>query len=815
LTQIEQPEPHATDPIRNDQSVPIAELVATRLARAPLAAPVKTLLREALGEPDSPATATMGRVYLESVAVTGYRGIGGRARLSLIPRDGVTLVVGRNGSGKSSIAEGIETAFTGTNARWERQDQARRGAWRNLHDGAQPRIEVRLAIGGDTGRGTLTRTWNGDDFSDSTSELKRPGHPAVPADQAGWTRAFTDYRPFLSYIDLERMISGRPSQLYDAINVILGLGYLGAADSRLQEEESRLSHTANAVTAEVPELTDALCELPDEDRALRALAAFEIAKAPDLAALEEVLANLPAADDGFLAELRLIANLRGPDPAQVAAAASRLRGAVDAVETVRSTDAEDAHQRADLLARALEHRSRHAGERACPVCGTDRVLDDDWAGRAAAQIAELRREGMAAENARSDLRAAEQEVRGLIQLPAHIPPRLADVWNAWDACRAIDDPGELAERAVGAARATAEACAAASRNAAAELATRDERWRPLYTRLASWTERARAAEENKPRLRNLKKARKWLGVLTKTLRDQRMDAFGDQYQRIWEQLRQESNIELEKARLHGSAKASVRDLVTNASVDGVQAPARAVMSQGEQHSLALSLFLPRATTAESPFGFLVIDDPVQSMDPAKVNGLAQVLDELGKRRQLVVFTHDPRLQRAFSSQELPVTVFQVERGESSRVRIRKVMDPVAQALKDARDIAGTRDLPSAVHTHVLPGLCRTALENAFTEAAWIRHYRSGGDEHVLEAAIADAEKLIKVAALALFGDVERTGDVYSELARECGGWRAVDIFKQCQSGAHSTGAEIPDPHRFVNHVEQIAEKVRKPPVTVP
>ncbi|MEU8702046.1 hypothetical protein AB0C61_31160 [Streptomyces sp. NPDC048680] len=52
------------------------------------------------------------------------------------------------------------------------------------------------------------------------------------------------------------------------------------------------------------------------------------------------------------------------------------------------------------------------------------------------------------------------------------------------------------------------------------------------------------------------------------------------------------------------------------AVDGEEASALGVMSQGEQHSLALSLFLPRAATAYSPFGFVVIADPVQSMDPA-------------------------------------------------------------------------------------------------------------------------------------------------------------------------------------------------------
>ncbi|WP_256668704.1 hypothetical protein, partial [Nocardia cyriacigeorgica] len=61
-------------------------------------------------------------------------------------------------------------------------------------------------------------------------------------------------------------------------------------------------------------------------------------------------------------------------------------------------------------------------------------------------------------------------------------------------------------------------------------------------------------------------------------------------------------------------------------------------SQGELHALGLSLFLPRATVEDSPFRFVMIDDPVQAMDPAKVDGLARVLATVAWTRQVVVFT---------------------------------------------------------------------------------------------------------------------------------------------------------------------------------
>ncbi|HLL35868.1 MAG TPA: AAA family ATPase [Streptomyces sp.] len=818
MTETEQPEQNARHSTRSaqpapaGQSMPVAELVQARLAEATLSEPVKVLLKEALGDGDAQETTPTGRIYLDSVAVTGFRGIGPRTWLNLSPRPGVSLVVGRNGSGKSSIAEGIETAFTGTNMRWHGKDATRSSNWRNLHDGTSPEIEIKLAIEGDKSRSTLTRTWRSEDFDDSEGVLKRPGHGRIPLDQVDWKQALTDYRPFLSYVDLDRMISGKPSQMYDAIATILGLGHLTAADDRLREEEKRLNDAVKAVNGEVPELKEALYALEDDDRAVQALVAIDTKGKPDFEALDALVAGLPTADDGLLVELRAAVDLQGPDMARVSAAVSRLREALACVEDTRGTSAEDALQRADLLSRALEHSDRHPDEGSCPVCGTDEVLDAAWAADAAAQITALRQEAKAAEDAHSELRSAKRAVQDLVQAPQRIPATLTDPWNAWLACRTIDDPAELARRAHETAVTLANACAAVKENAVRELEKRDERWRRLVTRLASWTERARAAEEGKPRLGHVKKARAWLKALSAELREQRMAGFAEQSQRIWERLRQESNIDLETVTLRGSEKATVRKLVMDVSVDGEKASALSVMSQGEQHSLALSLFLPRAATADSPFGFIVIDDPVQSMDPAKVNGLAQVLHELGRHRQVVVFTHDTRLQRAFKSQELPVTVFEVERGESSKVKVRSVTDPVRQALDDARALASTKDLPAAARTHVLPSLCRIALENAFIEAAWIRHHRSGGPEHALQAAVTDADKLMKVAALALFGDVGRTGDVYRELRTLCG-QRAVDLLKQCQNGAHPQGAQITDPHRFVDDIATMAQKVRKPEVS--
>ncbi|MFF6926499.1 MULTISPECIES: AAA family ATPase [Streptomyces] len=801
---------------RRGASSTLSRLTA-RLETSALPEAPRELLREALSATATESSDTTAaphpdqRVFLDSISVNGFRGIGRKARLPLTAKPGVTLVVGRNGSGKSSFAEGAETALTGRTARLDKQrGEVWRRHWRNLHDGADPKVEVRLTISGDPRLSTLTCTWSGDDVTAPEVEFRRPGHGRRPSASVGWERALKDYSPFLSYADLDKVLNGRPSEQYDSVAAILGLRELTDADERLQGIEKALDSALKQAEAERPVLAEALSAL-DDPRAVRALAVVGKAGDPDFAELDALVTSLPDADEGRLRELRTIAALTGPDLGTVGAAVDRLREAVAVFDDVRASGAEDAHQRAELLAKALEHSRRHEDEGTCPVCGSDLALDEAWAERAAEQVASLRQEAATAREARTGLRNAVDAVRYLVTpAPAWLPAPLVDPWEEWQACRAIDDAERLASRAETAALVLADACAALREEALRELEKLDEEWRSCVTRLAGWLDRARPAYAGRPRLCQVRAARKWLKDARAELREERLRPFEDHSQRIWEELRQQSNVDLRSVRLTGSEKATVRKLVMDVSVDGTEAAALGVMSQGELHSLALSLFLPRAAAPDSPFGFVVIDDPVQSMDPAKVHGLARVLHDLGETRQVVVFTHDTRLQRAFTNQELPVTVLEVERAGRSVVTVNRVTDPVGQALADARALIRTRNLPPVAMTHVLPSLCRAVLERAFSEAAWLRLHRAGTAEHEAEKTVAGAVTLMDIAALGLFGDpTKRASDVYCELRRRCGS-KAVDVVRQCQEGAHPAGTSMPDPQRFVDDIKAVALTVRKP-----
>ena len=65
-------------------------------------------------------------------------------------------------------------------------------------------------------------------------------------------------------------------------------------------------------------------------------------------------------------------------------------------------------------------------------------------------------------------------------------------------------------------------------------------------------------------------------------------------------------MELLRLRLAGAGNSSHVEF--EMAVDGKDAGGLGVMSQGEVNALALSVFLPRATSERSPLRFLVIDD---------------------------------------------------------------------------------------------------------------------------------------------------------------------------------------------------------------
>ena len=147
----------------------------------------------------------------------------------------------------------------------------------------------------------------------------------------------------------------------------------------------------------------------------------------------------------------------------------------------------------------------------------------------------------------------------------------------------------------------------------------------------------------------------------------------------------------------------------------------------------------------------------------------------------------------------------VTRRPNSVVEIRKALDPVKAHLEDVWALASTKELPGPVMRRVVPGYCRSALEAVFIGMVRRRILADGRSHTDVEESLAKSGTLNTLAALALFDDRDRGGDVMARLNSKIGGW-AGDAFKNCKEGAHQefTG----DIQLLIRDTEKLAEKVQ-------
>ena len=148
-----------------------------------------------------------------------------------------------------------------------------------------------------------------------------------------------------------------------------------------------------------------------------------------------------------------------------------------------------------------------------------------------------------------------------------------------------------------------------------------------------------------------------------------------------------------------------------------------------------------------------------------------------------MFTHDDRLPEAVRRMQLEATVISVTRRPGSVVECRPSRNPSQAHLADAYALAKDTDLPIAAQARVIPGLCRLALEAFFVDVVRRRRINKGQSHAEVEDELAASHTLNKRAALALFDDVERAGEVMGRLNKQLGDW-AGTTFKQCNKGAH-------------------------------
>lgn len=704
---------------------------------------------------DDAAKSNPSGTWLSTIAVEGFRGVGNRAELMMNPAPGLTLVVGRNGSGKSSFAEGLEALLTGANQRWNDRPPQWKEGWRNLHHDGPVEVEAQFIREGDPVETVVKRCWT-DDFDQSTV-TSRVGHHELGFNLLGWSDGLINYKPFLSYNELGSMLEQKPAAIHDSMASVLGLDRLTEARERLRR--ARLS--AQEPTKEARTLTGLLAAELGEVTDPRARQAIELitARNPDL---DEVRRLAWLAGPGVVGdELATWRSLAPVDQDRCQAAARTLRAGLDRREQLGRADAGRFKLLADLLAGAVRYADEAGATPTCPVCQQG-LLDDRWRQQTSAEIVRLQREAQSMNEAEGELVRAQQAAIAALGGPpaglSDLDSELAQQWSSWSA---QPDRGWSSEALIDRLGRVDELNAVVverRRVALANLEQTDDDWRPHGEKLQAWLGVMAEAEKAKSLVSTLTRAEQFYKDSEARLRAERFDPIAERAGELWRTLGANSNVSLERVALEGTT--TRRRVVLDVTVDGSDTSALGVMSQGELHALALALFLPRVTTSESPFRFVLIDDPVQAMDVARVDGLARVLAQVAETRQVIVFTHDDRLPAACRRLGVKADVIKVQRQARSRVSVTVGTSPAADALEDARVLVRTQQIPEDLKRRVVPLQCRKALEAQLRDRVWAALLSRGLDYDEVEQRIEEAGSAVELFSLALFAEQRPRNEVY-------------------------------------------------------
>jgi recombinational DNA repair ATPase RecF len=767
-----------------------------------------------------PSDAEPGGTFISAITVEGFRGIGPEATLTLAPRPGLTIVAGRNGSGKSSFSEALELALTGATYRWKEKSAQWREQWRNLHHGVSA-ITVH-AVEEDRGPIRVSVSWPAGEtiVTNHVISSQRQGIGQKQMDglgDLGWGRPLELFRPILSYDELGGMLEGRPSDLYDAIARVLGVEQLGDALKRIQiRHKARKAPRTEAIQRrkQLQGMADAL----DDERAVSAALLLKKAS-PDVAALRAVATGVADVDQGPLSGLRALAALTAPATADAAAeSAGRLRQAVAELADAGAEASARGMARLELLELALRDHALH-GDMTCPVCQKG-WLDDEWASTAR-ELAEGERQQFAqVGHARQTLRIALDHARGLVAarpaildrspLPA-LDNQMAAVratWDLWSDAPTGSSGGDATALAEHLELHIGDLTTRINdlRTSAGEKLTElDDQWQPIATQIGSWCDAWEACLADQETVETLAAAEKWLKENDLRLKNERLAPIRDGARKAWEILRQESNVEIGDLALEGTA--TQRRVRIDSLVDGTPAQGIAVLSQGELHALALSLFLPRATMAESPFRFLVLDDPVQAMDPAKVDGLVALLSGLAKTHQVIVLSHDDRLPDAVRRSDIGATIVEVTRGKDSKVTIQTSTDPARRYLEDAYGLVAEWEddrLSETALRRTLPGLLRFAIEAAAKDRYFSHSLIQGGVLTDLEDAWGEATTTRKRVMLGVFGEHRDNHELDSWAAAP---YRKFSL-KTAGSGVHQGLPSSVDPRDSVRQADRLVRDLQ-------
>ena len=668
-------------------------------------------------------------VFLKSLTVSGFRGIGPPSRMELQACPGLTIVEGPNGSGKSSFAEALELLLTDRTARLAKRKGSWLTGWPNVHNSGGAEIEAELAISGSSDPHVVRRTWDpGPIATAPTSDVVVAGSQELgPVARQEWAASASTWRPFLVPADLAG-IAERPSALFDVMYDALGLTALTAAEDELSAVKQAFSSERKALRKDLQKLLDRLSVSEDERAAVchAALTADEW----DLDLVGGVLQPETDGRTGAVGTLQSLSTLMVPEEGVIVAVAQHLNQTNQQVARFDTAETQRKIAVKALLEQALALHQEHDGL-PCPVCGARR-LDENWRQETNEEVQNLSQETEEALSAAEALATAMVEAKGLIE-PA--PPVLsrassadldaaptAEAWRSWSSLLEVASATELADQIVARHAPLSRAISGLRDAARVKLDLVEQSWRPLAQDLSEWLRRAQRDAEIAASEERLSRAEDWIKTEGSALSYRRFEPIGLDMSATYGRLAGGDGTALLAPELAGFK--ARRRIELAFSLDGQKRAAAGVMSHGEANILALSVFLPRVAHDASPFRFLVIDDPVQAMDGLKIHGLARVLEDVARHRQVIVFTHDRRLAAVIRALEIDATHLKVVRSERSVVSCRQSSNAVDRHLDRAMEVLSGGLIDQARQV-VVPGFLRQAIEAKCEDVLTRRRVRRG------------------------------------------------------------------------------------------
>lgn len=726
-----------------------------QLASAGLDSEIEDVLLEYLPDRDGLASSEFGwsDVFIESIFARGYRGIADGQNLKLPPGPGLAFVVGLNGAGKSSFAEAAELALTGTTTRWDKAQKDARENWRNIVNPSKTLVRVELReTNGSVAK--VERHWEENIELDQSQLSVKDNNGSATDRFNGLAEAVRQYPPLLADRALPKLTDGKLSELFDAFDPLLGLEDLDETQRNINSQVKEIRSATKLATGLKKEVLS-LCESSTLPEIL------------DLRSKVNDGSNAGKIYDDFHRQVPAIAvsqpvrQCLGLDPLdleEVKHRLARIDETVAKVEDESRKGNQTLTRVADLLEQALQLQEDEQLT-SCPVCETGQ-LNQEWRDKTAITLKTHR-----------SLTAALKENQRLLQQELH---QLQTLLEQTTKIGFSDDLPEL-EAASKQAQSLLRSISSRDSNlvdlfsdfelldmqisetqtAAKRLVENNsEEFKPLLDLLDSWRKAQQKSDELSPTKRSHEKALTWIKSEITRQRSIRLEAINTQITNTWQKFSGSDDLKLDPLELTGSTNR--RKVSLTCQTGGSEANARSIFSQGQLHALALSIFLPRATHKGSPFKFLLIDDPVQSFDEWKTDGLASVLEELAQTRQVVVFTHDERLPKAASLLGITASVINITRNEDAALTITKRKSAATQALKEAYIMSKDEQLSPDAKVNIVAVCCRAAIESYAIERYRHKANQQGTPIEEIESCIKQSEKSVwDKISLGLYCEIDR------------------------------------------------------------